>query len=135
MLRGSPPPSRTEDAHPHPPLLSQGSTVARHVMWLATYACFAKPHAPAKRGELSSSTTLGNLRLAFGDRGGTIGGMMFVDLVFDAVLTLFDLFHPDAQAVHLFDQVVDRASDRVGQVAVFEFRHVLARTFALYDLA
>src|SRR5215472_13598501 len=61
--------------------------------------------------------------------------MMLVDLVFDAVLTLFDLFHPDTQAVHLFDQVVDRASNRVGQVAVFEFGHVLPCTFALNDLA
>ncbi len=52
---------------------------------------------------------------------------MLADFVFEAILTLLDFFHPHADPVELLDQIAHRARDRVGQLGVIEFHHVVAR--------
>src|SRR5260370_30121944 len=58
-----------------------------------------------------------------------------VDLVFEAILAFFDFFDSHAKLIHLLDEVVDRACDRVGQPSMIEFRDILARALALDNLA
>src|SRR5581483_10190046 len=57
--------------------------------------------------------------------------VMLADFVFEAILALFDFFHPHAEAVELVHQVVDRAGDRVRKLAMLELGHILARALSL----
>ena len=48
---------------------------------------------------------------------------ILADLVFEAILPLFDLFHPHADPIDLVHQIAHRARDRIGQPRVIEFHH------------
>src|SRR5262249_44948021 len=58
-----------------------------------------------------------------------------IELIFQAVLPLLELFDLRAKAIHLVDERLHRARHGVWQMRVIEFRNLVTRALAFDDLA